>query len=65
MQILEKYRLNFKIEEDQDANNMQKYKDTIQDFQGFLRKVISVMEVRSINNNIYMLDLKEIAQRND
>lgn len=54
MQILEKYRLNFKIEEDQDANSMQKYKDTILDFQGFLRKVISVMEVISINNNIYI-----------
>lgn len=32
MQILEKYRLNFKIDEEQDANAMQKYKETIMDF---------------------------------
>ena len=32
MIILEKYRLNFKIEEDHDANGMQRCKETIMDF---------------------------------
>lgn len=32
MQILEKYRLNFKIEEDVDANATQRYKETINEF---------------------------------
>lgn len=45
MQILEKYRLNFKVEEDQDANHLQKYKEVIMDFQAFLKKVVPVMEV--------------------
>ncbi len=49
MQILEKYRLNFKVEEDGDANAMQRYKETIMDFQAFLRKVVSVMEVKLIH----------------
>lgn len=32
MQILEKYRLNFNIDEDQDANPLQHYKENIIDF---------------------------------
>ncbi len=46
MQILEKYRLNFKIEEDVDANATQRYKETIMDFQAYIRKVVSVMEIQ-------------------
>ena len=46
MQLLEKYRLNFKIEEEQDANALQRYKDSITDFSLFLKKVISVMEIQ-------------------
>jgi len=42
---LEKYRSNFKIDEEQDANAMQKYKETILDFQAFIKKVTSVMEI--------------------
>mmetsp|Transcript_23403 Transcript_23403/g.17821 ORF Transcript_23403/g.17821 Transcript_23403/m.17821 type:complete len:180 (+) Transcript_23403:587-1126(+) len=45
MQILEKYRLNFKIDEDVDANATQKYKNIITDFQAFVRKVIPIMEI--------------------
>jgi hypothetical protein len=45
MQVLEKYRLNFKIEEDVDANATQRYKEIIMDFQAYTRKVVSVMEV--------------------
>ena len=50
MQILEKYRVNFKIEEDTDANGLQKCKEVIMDFQSYLRKVVSVMEVVLVNN---------------
>jgi hypothetical protein len=46
MQILEKYRLNFKIDEDQDANHMQVYKNNIIEFSAFLKKIVSVMEVK-------------------
>jgi TRAP-type mannitol/chloroaromatic compound transport system substrate-binding protein len=46
IQILEKYRTNFKIEEEQDANAMQRYKETILDFQVFIKKVTSVMEIQ-------------------
>lgn len=46
MQILEKYRLNFKIDEEKDANAMQKYKESIMDFSTFLKKVIAIMEVQ-------------------
>ena len=58
MQILEKYRLNFQIDEDQDANHLQKYKETIMEFGSFLRKVISVMEIQK-------KQLKEMIQIRD
>jgi hypothetical protein len=45
MQVLEKYRLNFQIEEDQDGSNIAIYKERITSFQSFLKKVIGVMEV--------------------
>lgn len=32
MQILEKYRLNFKIDEEQDANHLASYKQNLIDF---------------------------------
>jgi sorting nexin-1/2 len=46
MQVLEKYRLNFNIDEDQEPNQMQKYKESIIEFLTFLRKVIPVMEIQ-------------------
>jgi len=45
MQVLEKYRLNFKINEEQDAAAMSTYKDRIAIFQQFLKKSISIMEI--------------------
>ena len=46
MQVLEKYRLNFKIDEDQDANAMNTYKDRIMVFQQYLKKAINIMEMQ-------------------
>ncbi|CDW91301.1 px domain containing protein [Stylonychia lemnae] len=46
MQILEKYRLNFNVDEDQESSSLQRYKENIIEFQIFLRKVIPVMEVQ-------------------
>ena len=46
MQVLEKYRLNFKLDEDQDETEVQKYKDRINIFQSYLKKVIGVMEIQ-------------------
>ena len=51
MQVLEKYRLNFQIEEEQDGPSLARYKERIADFQQFLRKVIPVMTVS--HNTIY------------
>lgn len=45
MQILEKYRLNFNIDEDQEGSPLSHYKENIIDFQQFLRKAIPVMEI--------------------
>lgn len=44
LQILEKYRLNFNIDEDQDANPLAHYKENIIDFQQFLRRAIPLLE---------------------
>jgi sorting nexin-1/2 len=46
MQVLEKYRLNFNIDEEQDSAALSKYKETIMEFQTYLRKVISVLEIQ-------------------
>lgn len=46
MQVLEKYRLNFKIDEEQDTQAMNTYKDRIMVFQQYLKKALSVMEVQ-------------------
>jgi sorting nexin-1/2 len=44
IQILEKYRLNFKIDEDQANSETARYKDKINIFQTFLRKAIVSLE---------------------
>ncbi len=46
MQILEKYRLNFNIDEDQEGSPVSHYKENIIDFQSFLRKALPVMEIQ-------------------
>lgn len=46
MQILEKYRLNFNIDEDQDGNPLAHYKENIIDFQLFLKRAIPVLEIQ-------------------
>ena len=54
LEILEKYRLNFKIDEDQDNSEMQKYRDKINNFTSFIRKALQQVEV-STNAPILML----------
>lgn len=44
LQILEKYRLNFKINEECDSTQMNVYSESIQRFQHYLKKAISVMQ---------------------
>lgn len=44
MQVLEKYRLNFKINEDVDETEFLAYKELIAKFQHFLKKNIAIME---------------------
>lgn len=44
LQILEKYRLNFKINEECDTAQMNQYSESIQRFQHYLKKAISVMQ---------------------
>lgn len=46
MQVLEKYRLNFKLDEDQDDSEVLKYKERIMMFQNYLKKVIGIMEIQ-------------------
>lgn len=46
MQVLEKYRLNFQIEEEQDAASFNTYKERIMIFQSYLKKAIGVMEMQ-------------------
>mmetsp|Transcript_15928 Transcript_15928/g.24608 ORF Transcript_15928/g.24608 Transcript_15928/m.24608 type:complete len:146 (+) Transcript_15928:960-1397(+) len=46
MQVLEKYRLNFKIDEDQESTEINKCKDRIMVFQQFLKKTIGIMEMQ-------------------
>jgi len=49
MQILEKFRLNFKIDEDQDPTEIAKYREKINSFSAFLKKADIMME-KSKNN---------------
>lgn len=46
MQVLEKYRLNFKLDEDQEDTDVLKYKERIMIFQNYLKKVIGIMEIQ-------------------
>lgn len=46
MQVLEKYRLNFKIDEDQGQEEVNGYKENIMIFQQFLKKAIGIMEMQ-------------------
>lgn len=46
MQVLEKYRLNFQIDENQDSVSMTKYNEKIMLFQNFLKRVIAIMEIQ-------------------
>jgi len=49
MQILEKYRLNFKMDEDQDATEVAKYREKINSFVMFLKKADMMMEKSKSN----------------
>lgn len=40
MQVLEKYRLNFNIDEDQEPSSLATYKENIMNFQAFAKRVI-------------------------
>jgi len=44
MMILEKFKLNFKVEEDRPAAEVSKYKESIREFQNFVKRALSVME---------------------
>ena len=46
MQVLEKYRLNFTIDEEQDATQMNIYKERIMIFQQYLKKAIGIMHMQ-------------------
>jgi hypothetical protein len=46
MQVLEKYRLNFNIEEEQDPASLNNYKENIISFQAFVKKVLPTMETQ-------------------
>jgi len=46
MQVLEKYRLNFKLEEEQEPTELNKFKEKIMVFQQFLKKSIGIMEMQ-------------------
>ena len=47
MAILEKYRLNFKIDEDQDQSEITRYREKINNFSNFIRKAMVQVEVRN------------------
>ena len=59
MQILERYRLNFNIDEDQDGSPLSHYKENIIDFQLFLKKAIPVLEIqkRQVKKMMQVRDL--------
>lgn len=46
MQVLEKYRLNFKIEEEQDAVTLNKFNEKIMLFQNYIKRAIGIMEMQ-------------------
>jgi len=59
MQILEKYRLNFKIDEDQDATEIAKYREKINMFILFLKKADGMMEVSCLLINTKIVSFIE------
>lgn len=46
LQVLEKYRLNFKINEECEPTDLNNYSDTIQRFLHYLKKAIGVMQMQ-------------------
>lgn len=46
LMVLEKYRLNFTIDEDQDSSVVNSYKERIMTFQQYLKKAIAIMEMQ-------------------
>lgn len=46
LQVLEKYRTHFSINENQDVSDLSQYKENIINFQMFLKKAIPVMEIQ-------------------
>ena len=54
MQVLEKYRLNFKIDEEQDSVTMNKYGEKIMLFQAYLKKAIGIMEMQKKQMKLMM-----------
>lgn len=64
MQILTKYRETFNINENQDISDISQYKERILDFQAFIKKCLSVMNV-SLDNLTFSLDSKEAIEEVD
>jgi hypothetical protein len=64
MQVLEKYRLNFQIEEEQDDTSIKAYKDRIMIFQVFLKKAIGIMQMqkKQLKNMMNIRDKQDKAQ---
>ena len=63
MQILERYRLNFNIDEDQEGSPLAHYKENIIDFQLFLKKAIPVLEIqkRQVKKMMQVRDLQDAS----
>lgn len=45
LQVLEKFRMSFLIDEDQDEKMVSVYKDRIMNFQQFLKTAMGIMEI--------------------
>lgn len=54
MGILEKYRLNFKIDEDQDVSEITRYRDKINNFSNFIRKALVQVERQRQDVKVYV-----------
>ena len=46
MELLQKFRANFELDEDQDTAALDGYKDRIMVFQQYLKKAIGIMEMQ-------------------
>lgn len=64
MVVLEKYRLNFQINEEQDDATLKVYKDRIMNFQAFLKQAIGIMEMqkKQVKNMMNIRDKQNKAQ---